>query len=188
MIAILRSIEKGCAWFGRIAAWSIPLLVASVCLSVLLVQLRANELADWGYTLPLLGSRLTLNGLNDLQWHLFAVMVMLGGVYALHDDRHVCVDFASSHFPARTAKLVTLACDLMLLLPFAVVMTWFAWQYMAAAYASGEASPYGGLSDRWIVKAVMPLGFGLLVVYALSRALRLGIELATGRDSQAARD
>lgn len=185
---MLRSIERGCAWFGRVSSWGIPLLVGSVCVGVLLVQLRANELVEWGQTLPLFGNRLTLNGLNDLQWHLFAIMVMLGGVYALHDDSHVCVDFISSRFSPRTRKLMTLFGDLVLLLPFAAVMTWFAWQYMAAAYTSGEGSPYGGLDDRWIIKAVMPLGFGLLVIYALARALRLGLEVATGRDSHAPRD
>ena len=70
MAAILRGIEGGCAWFGRLAAWTVPLLVAGVCVGVLMAQLRISELAHWGVDLPVLGDRLTLNGLNDLQWHL----------------------------------------------------------------------------------------------------------------------
>lgn len=177
VIATLRSIERACAWFGKLAAWTVPVLVAGVCLGILMAFLRINELARWGLDLPIFGERLTLNGLTDLQWHLFAVMVMLGGVYTLHENKHVSVDFIASRFSPRTRDWITVFCDLVMLLPFALVMTWFSWKYMASAYASGEGSSYGGLADLWIIKSVMPLGFGLLAVFGLARALRLTLEL-----------
>ena len=177
MSEFLSAVERGCAWFGRVAAWTVPLLVISVCTSILLVNLRANVLFEWGHPVPLFGSGLTAGGLTDLQWHLFAVMVMLGGAYTLRENGHVCVDFLSSHFSLRTRQAITLAGDLLLLLPFTVVMTWFSWDYMAAAWSSGEGSSYGGLDQRWIIKAVMPLGFGLLTLFGLARALRTAIAL-----------
>lgn len=181
MSEFLLRIERACAWTGRAAAWTVPVLVVSVCIGIALVQMRANELVEWGTVLPLFGSRLTAGGLNDLQWHLFAVMVMLGGVYALHENGHVCVDFLSSRFSGRTRTVLTLLGDLLLLLPFTLVMTWFSWQYMSNAYTSGEGSSYGGLDDRWIIKAVMPLGFGLLSLFGLARALRLALALLRPR-------
>lgn len=177
MSDFLSAVERGCAWFGRVSAWTVPLLVISVCVSILLVQLHANVLLEWGPSVPLFGGGLTAGGLNDLQWHLFAVMVMLGGAYTLRENGHVCVDFLSSRFSPRTRQVVTLLGDLVLLLPFAVVMTWFSWEYMVAAWTSGEGSSYGGLSQRWIIKAVMPLGFGLLMAFGLARALRLVVAL-----------
>jgi TRAP-type mannitol/chloroaromatic compound transport system permease small subunit len=177
MAAALRAIEKGCAWFGKLAAWTVPLLVAGVCLGVLMAYLRINELARWGVDLPVLGDRLTLNGLTDLQWHLFAAMVMLGGAYTLHENRHVSVDFIAGRLSERTRARITVACDLLMLLPFALVMTWFSWKFTAAAYASNEGSSYGGLTDLWIIKSVMTLGFGLLALLALARPLRLLLEL-----------
>lgn len=178
----LRRIERFCAWFGRASSWAVPVLVVAVCLTVLLSLLRANMLFEWGFKLPLFGSRLTMSGLNDLQWHLFALMVMLGFVYTLHENGHVCVDFISSRFTPRTKRLVTLLGDLLLLLPFALVMAWFSWQFMASAWASGEGSSDGGLEQRWIIKAVMPLGFGLMALYGLARALRMARELITRAD------
>ena len=177
MAAILRGIEGGCAWFGRLAAWTVPLLVAGVCVGVLMAQLRISELAHWGVDLPVLGDRLTLNGLNDLQWHLFAAMVMLGGAFTLHENRHVSVDFIASRLSPRTRQWITVACDLFMLLPFALVMTWFSWKFTAAAYASGEGSSYGGLLDLWVIKSVMTLGFALLALLALARPLRLMLEM-----------
>jgi TRAP-type mannitol/chloroaromatic compound transport system permease small subunit len=142
--------------------------------------LRVNELANWGFRVPVLGERLSLNGLTDLQWHLFAVMVMLGGVYTLHEDRHVSVDFIASRLSVRTRGWVTVACDALLLVPFCAVMTWFSWRYAASAFASGEGSSYGGLQNLWIIKSVMPLGFGLLTVFGVARALRLLLQLLKG--------
>jgi TRAP-type mannitol/chloroaromatic compound transport system permease small subunit len=177
VIALLKSIEAGCAWFGRIVGWATPLLVISVCLSVLMAQLRFNVLFDWGHPIPLFGSRVTMNGLTDLQWHLFAAMVMLGGVYAMHTDAHVSVDFVANSFTERTRRIVVIFGDLVFLLPFAAIMTWFAWKFMMSAYSSNEGSSYGGLNDTWIIKAVMPLGFGLLGLLGLARTIRLVIQL-----------
>ena len=176
----LRRVERFCAWFGRASSWAVPVLVVAVCLTVLLSLLRANTLVEWGFALPLVGRKLTMSGLNDLQWHLFAVMVMLGFVYTLHENGHVCVDFISTGFSPRTKRIVTLLGDLLLLLPFALVMTWFSWQFMASAFASGEGSSDGGLDQRWVIKAVMPLGFGLLSLFGLARALRTAGELLRG--------
>lgn len=174
----LLAVERGCASLGRAAAWTVPLLVISVCVGIVLVQLRANVLFEWGSpALPLFGTGLTAGGLNDLQWHLFAVMVMLGGAYTLHENGHVCVDFISSRFSPRGRLVMTLLGDLFLLLPFVAVMTWFSWEYVQAAYASGEGSSYGGLNQRWIIKLVMPLGFGLLLVFGVARALRTALAL-----------
>lgn len=183
----LRRIERFSAWFGRASSWAVPVLVVAVCLTVLLSMMRANMLFEWGFQLPLFGRKLTMSGLNDLQWHLFALMVMLGFVYTLHENGHVCVDFISSHFRPRTKRWVTLLGDVLLLLPFALVMTWFSWSFMASAFASGEGSSDGGLDQRWIIKAVMPLGFGLLALFGLARALRTVLELLRGDDADAPR-
>ena len=177
MIGVLLAIERGCARIGRIAAWTVPLLVIGVCISVAMAQLRVNELAHWGPRLPLFGERLSLNGLNDLQWHLFAVMVMLGGVYTLHEDRHVSVDFIAGRLSPRTRAWITVVCDLLFLVPFCAVMTWFSWRYTVSSFTSGEGSSYGGLQDLWIIKSVMPLGFVLLTVFGAARALRLLLQL-----------
>ena len=51
---------------------------------------------------------------------------------------------------------------------------------MASAFSSGEGSSDGGLEQRWVIKAVMPLGFGLLALFGLARALRTAAELLRG--------
>src|SRR5690606_38903401 len=111
MIEFLQRIERTCAWFGKVSAWALPVLVLATVITVVMVQLRWNTLFSWNGEIPLFGSELSLSGLTDFQWHLFAVMTMLGGVYALHDNAHVSVDVIAGTFSPRTRKIVTLLGD-----------------------------------------------------------------------------
>lgn len=104
MIRLLKRIEAACAWPGKQCAWAVPLLVLCVCLSVLMVQLKWNVLFQWNSSVPLFDKRLSMGGLVDFQWHLFAVIIMLGGIYALHEDSHVSVDFLADRFSDKTRK------------------------------------------------------------------------------------
>ena len=154
-------------------------LIVFVCGAVVAGQLGVNAVATWGTQLPVIGSALTVNSLLDLQWYIFALIVLFGGVYALRDDQHVNVDFISGAFPPRLRKVVLVLGDLFLLLPFTVIVTWYGTKFAMAAYASGEASTYGGLIDRWTLKACVPVAFALLGIAALARAVRTVAELTS---------
>ena len=177
MIRLLERIEVSCSAIGRAASWTIPFLIVIVCVTVIMAYFKVSSLLSWETHLPVFNKQLNLSALTDLQWHLFAVLIMLGGVYALHDNSHVSVDFFSSRFSNKTKNIVLILGDLLLLLPFALVMAYFSVKYVSVAFDSGEGSSYGGLSDRWIVKSCMPLGFILLSVYALSRAVKNTLKL-----------
>lgn len=181
MTALLEAIEDWCARVGQAAGWLIVALIVVVCATVAAAQLRINVLASWSSDLPLLGEQLSLNGLIDMQWHLFAVIILLGGTYAFRTNAHVYVDVFAHLLSPRTRAAISGLGDLFLLVPFAAIMTWYAWPFMMAAVKSGEGSSYGGLVDRWMIKAVMPFGFGLLTVAGVARGLRLVIEALTGR-------
>lgn len=181
MISTLRAIEDACAWVGRMAGWLVVPLVLAVCVAVAAVQLRVNVVASWSAHLPLLGTELSVNGLLDLQWHLFAVLVLLGGVYAYRADAHVSVDVVSQNLTPRGRAMVSVFGDFVFLVPFCALMVWFSWNFVGSAFRTGEGSSYGGLLDRWIIKSVLPLGFGLLALAGTARGLRTGLELAAGR-------
>lgn len=182
IIAACRAVEASCAWFGRAAGWLVIVLMILVCLTVAAAQLQINTFASWQGAIPVFGEQISVNGVVDLQWYLFAILVMLGGAFTLTSDGHVRVDVLAVSFSPRLRALVGIAGDLLLLLPFAVIMVWFSTRFALSAFQSGEGSSYGGLLDRWVVKAFLPLGFGLLVLSALARALRTLAGLATGQD------
>ncbi len=73
------------------------------------------------------------------------------------------------------------------LVPFACIIVWFSTRFAMSSFNSGEGSTYGGLMDRWIVKACVPFAFALLALCGLSRALLTIIELVspTSNDEKA---
>lgn len=177
IVRVCSKIEKWTSWPGKAAGWLILALVLVVCLSVIAAYLRISVFVQFDSALPLIGRTLSASTLADMQWHLFAVLVMLGGAFALRDNRHVQVDFISARFSPRTSRLVTLTGDLLLLLPFCGFMIWFGWRFAMTAYVQGEGSAYGGMTQRWMIKMILPLGFALIATQSAARCLRLIVEL-----------
>ena len=159
------------AGLGRAAAWLLVPIVVAVLTVVIGTIFRQSELMAWSTDLPLLGTHLTLNGIVELQWHLFTVMVLLGGAYAVSRDSHVRVDFVYDNLGPRGQALVNLVGHVVFLIPFCLIVAWLSLDFVELAYKTGEKSDYGGLTDRYLIKAMMPIGFVILALTVLGRVL-----------------
>ena len=157
-----RAAWSAIVWCGRASSWLNLGILASVLTAIVAGAAGANELLSWDGEIPLLGDRLTINGVFDIEWHFFAVTVMLGGAYALLEDRHVRSDFFRQKMPPRWRLAVDVAGDLVFLLPFCAVVGVLSLDFVARSYSLGEKSDYGGLTDRYLIKSVIPIGFGIL--------------------------
>ncbi|MCC6001194.1 MAG: TRAP transporter small permease subunit [Pararhodobacter sp.] len=156
---------------GRWVGWLVLPLFVSVIVTVASARLGVNTLIDWPGRIPVLGARLTVNSLIDFQWYVFAILVLFGGVYALRDDRHVSVDFLHVLAPPRLQIMLRLLGDLIFLIPFCLIITYYGYFFALTAWNTGEGSPHGGLQSRWIVKACIPLAFGLLALTGVVRVI-----------------
>ena len=165
---------------GKIVGWLVLPLILSVLLTVFAAKMGWNAFWRWEEAIPVLGTGITVNTLADLQWYIFAILAVLGGVYALRDDQHVSVDVFVAGLPRRARLALTLFGDLVFLLPFCIIIVWYGWKFALTSFASGEGSTYGGLMDRWLIKAVVPAGFALLGLAAIARVLRT-LALLTGQ-------
>jgi TRAP-type mannitol/chloroaromatic compound transport system permease small subunit len=155
---------------GKLVGWLILPLILSVCLTVLAANAGWNAFVRWENAVPVLGSGITVNSLTDLQWYIFTVIAIFGGVYAYRDGGHVSVDVFYSSLPRRVQQALSVFGDLVFLLPFCVVIAWYGWSFAQTAFNSGEGSTYGGLMDRWLIKSIVPIGFSLLAIAAIARA------------------
>lgn len=177
LINICKKFEKTLSVSGRLAGWLIIPMLVTVAMSIVASLIGWNSFFSWEMDVFLFGSSVTVNTLLDLQWHIFLMIVMLGGAYALVEDSHVSVDLFSAGFSPRWKMLTTILGDVLFLAPFCIAMLWFSWGFTVSSYVSGEGSSYGGLLDRWFVKAFLPLGFFLMLMAGLSRIIRLSCQI-----------
>lgn len=113
--------------------------------------------------------------LQELEWHLFALVFLLGAAYTFKHDDHVRVDvvYQSRFMNARRRAWVDLLGGLFLLLPFCLLIIVASWPFVASAFIVGEGSPDpGGLPYRFLLKAAIPLGFFLLLLQGIAHMLR----------------
>ncbi len=171
MSNILERLQDLCTLPGRLVGWLIVPLIISVCLAVLAAQYGINVLVEWSDPIPVFGKAITVNTLLDLQWHIFSLMVLFGGVLAFRDNSHVAVDVFSSALSPRAQLAVRLFGDLVFLLPFCMVIAWYGYEFAVKAFITGEGSTYGGMLDHWLIKAMIPIAFSLLGLCGVFRAI-----------------
>ena len=118
---------------------------------------------------------------EEIQWHIYAAGFLLGLGYALQADAHIRVDVLHERFPPGLKAWIELYGLLLLALPFILVMLVYSAPFVRASYELGEVSVSpGGLPYRWAIKAMLPLGFALLLLAALSRLSRVWTFLFLG--------
>jgi TRAP-type mannitol/chloroaromatic compound transport system permease small subunit len=113
---------------------------------------------------------------QELEWHMLAAVILLGMSYSLQRGDNVRVDVFYANFKPRSKFIVNLLSGLLLLL-IAAIFFKLSLGYVAQSYAIGEVSADpGGIPFRWAVKALIPLGFGLLILQSGGALMRLFIE------------
>ncbi len=106
--------------------------------------------------------------LQEMEWHLFAMVFLFGIAYALKDDGHVRVDVFYDRFSPRWKAIVNIAGTVLLLLPLSVLVIEGSVWYVQEAISTGEVSgDPGGLPYRWLIKLVIPASFVFLIVSAI---------------------
>ncbi len=147
---------------GHVVMWSNVILIGVIILQVIL---------RYGF-----GRGLVI--LEELQWHLYAVGIMFGASYAQVLDAHIRVDIIHARLSDKWKLRWDLFGIIFLLLPFIIVIFDQSLAFTAESFRLGERSDAPlGLPWRWAIKSVIPISFGLLVVAAVSRAVRIIAQL-----------
>ncbi len=122
---------------------------------VIVVLMSTNVLLRYGFSYGTVWSQ-------ELEWHLLAPLILFGMSYAMLHGEHVRVDVLYAKFGERTKLRIEILSHL-LCIAISFIIIWLSFQYVQQSYVIGEESADpGGLTHRWVLKALIPLGFALL--------------------------
>ena len=148
---------------GKGASWMTTVLVVLVCFDVIIRYIFSDTQA-W---------------IMELEWHLFALVFLLGAGYAFKHDRHVRVDLFYAKFSERDKALINFVGGIIFLVPWCILVIYASSKYAYGAFLLREGSPDpGGLPARYIIKFMIPIGIFLLLLQAISSLIKSGLTLA----------
>ena len=112
------------------------------------------------------------NGWLEIQWYMFAGMVLLGGPYTLKMNEHVRVDLFYGMASERTRIWIDIIGGVLFLLPICVILTYFTWPWFVESWTINETSSNAGGLIRWPVKLMLPVGFALMALQGISEIIK----------------
>ncbi|WP_026087398.1 TRAP transporter small permease subunit [Chlorogloeopsis fritschii PCC 9212] len=126
------------------------------------------------------GSNLTSNAYIEAQWYIFDLVFLLGAAYALKHNEHVRVDIFYSNWQRKRKALADLVGTVFFLIPFCIMVIIFSWDAIIASWRIWEASPDPGGLPRYPIKAMIIVGFVLLIFQGISEAIK-NLAILTGK-------
>ena len=106
--------------------------------------------------------------LYELEWHIFAVIFMIGSSLTLQKDEHVRVDVFYNKFSDKGKNIINLIGNIIFLLPFSLVIFYTSIPFVEDSFRVLESSPDpGGLPFRFFIKSIIPISFLLLALQGI---------------------
>jgi len=140
-------------WLGQTVAW---LTLVMTLLTFGVVVLRYGFNLGWIW-------------LQESVTYLHAVIFMVAAAWAFQTDDHVRVDIFYRARSDRYRFAVNLAGTLLFVLPFSAFLLIIGWDYVAASWATHEASrEAGGLPLVWLLKSLILVLPALLLLQSWS--------------------
>jgi TRAP-type mannitol/chloroaromatic compound transport system permease small subunit len=112
------------------------------------------------------------NAYLEVQWYLFAGAFLLAAGYTLLNGEHVKIDVVSSRLEKRKQIWIDVFGFVFFLLPVCVVILYYGIPFFLQGFRSGEVSSNAGGLIRWPVYILIPIGFSLLLLQALSELVK----------------
>ena len=126
------------------------------------------------------GFNLSSNAMLEVQWYLFSAVFLLCSGYTFLRNEHVRIDLVSNRLTARGRNWVDIVGIVLFLLPVCTMLVTMSWPSFVESFVNDEQSSNAGGLVRWPVRLLIPVGFTLLGLQALSELIKR-IAFFTGR-------
>ena len=162
----MRLIDGLNEWVGRGVAWVTMALVLVIFVDVVMRYLFNKSFV---FT-------------QELEWHLFGFIFLIGAGYTLLHDGHLRVDIIYQRLGFKGQAWINLMGVIVFLIPGCLMIIITSFKFVLTSFLILEGSPDpGGIPFRSIVKGFIPAGFSLLLLQGLSLGVHsllqiLGVE------------
>lgn len=147
---------------GSLISWYALALVIVTCMGVFSRYVLNRSSLAW----------------QELTWHMFGALFLLGAAQTLAEDGHVRVDVFYQGFSRKGKAIVNLLGSLLGIVPICAIVGWHSVNNMMRSLTENSGDP-GGLPARVIIKAVIPIGLLLLLLQGIAMAAGAIIDLRT---------
>ena len=156
LLAISRAIDAFTERVGRLVYWLV--------LVVVLIS-AANAVVRKAFDY-------SSNAYLEVQWYLFSVIFLfLAGYTLLHND-HVRIDIIAGRLSARAQNWIDVVGILLFLMPMSFVIMWLSWPLFVDSWVRHEVSTNAGGLIIWPARLMIPVGFALLIIQAISELIK----------------
>jgi TRAP-type mannitol/chloroaromatic compound transport system permease small subunit len=147
-------------WINEKVGFVTNLLVLICC-----VVSAGNAMSRYAFNL-------SSNAWLEVQWYMFAVIVMFGAAYTLKRNEHVRVEIFYVMLSERGQLWLDLICTVVFMVPICLLLAYLAWPFFKMSYDVSEMSGNAGGLVRWPIKFVLPGGFVMLALQGLSEIIK----------------
>lgn len=116
--------------------------------------------------------------LQESVLYMHGTLFMIGLAYAMQSDGHVRVDIIYSRLSASRQRWINVLGHLLFLIPLAIIMIVYSWDYVVASWRVQESSPdVGGMPGIFLLKSLIPLSACLIILQALCQLTKLLVDM-----------
>lgn len=169
---------------GRGVSWLILPLIFIIMIDV--ITRKIEYIADWSADITIEYGYSVSFILQDLQWHIHGVLLMLTFGMGYLANAHVRVDIFREMGSRRTQCWIELFGLLFLAIPFLTLAIIKSIDMVTISYAQNEGSEsLVGIPWRYIIKSCLPIGFFIVMLAAIATLIRVVTYLFGSSDAAA---
>ena len=112
------------------------------------------------------------NAFLEIQWYLFGLIFLSCSGYTLLRNEHVRIDLISGKLSKRGQTWIDIIGILFFLMPMAIAIMILSWPVFIHALESNEMSNSAGGLIVWPARFIVPAGFFLLILQAISELIK----------------
>lgn len=175
LIKLANVLDRVPRYLGKAAGWLIIPLIAIIMFDVITrkidyFRIGLSELTWYWLIEPI--------KLQDMQWHLHGVLLLMSFGFAYLMNAHVRVDIFREKLSRRGQAWVEFLGLMVMAMPYLILVTYFAVIFVTISIQQGEGSEsLTGITHRYIVKSFTVVGFGLALSAVIATFIRLSVFL-----------